>query len=193
AAFDAHLPLDLGPPEDESGAGVGLQLPGLPAFEVGEEGEAAGIDPLQEHDPRGGTAVRGGRGERHRVGLAGAGGDGLDEPRLELDEGIGMRGVLGESGAGVVRPEGGDVYGVGHGGGGGAPQYRTGSSRRQSASPAVAGCPAAPSPAACAPGPVATKWRVASATGGGAAGASGGRDGSPSSSSRRSRSCPFEN
>src|SRR5690606_20152474 len=31
AAFDAHLPLDLGPPEDEGGAGVGLQLPGLPA------------------------------------------------------------------------------------------------------------------------------------------------------------------
>src|SRR5208283_3381992 len=61
-AFDADLPLQLHPVEQQRGRRPGSELGPLATFVVGEEGEAAAVDALEQHDARRWRTVGGDRG-----------------------------------------------------------------------------------------------------------------------------------
>ena len=83
-ALDAHLPLEIGPEEEQRRVGFRRQLAALPAQVVREEHEAAVVEDLEQHDARGGPAVGIDRRERHRVGLDELRFHRLGEPPFEL-------------------------------------------------------------------------------------------------------------
>ena len=109
-ALDAHLPLELGPEEKQGGGGVRRELASLAAMVVREEGEAAGVEHLEEDDAGRGPAVGTDGGERHRVGLVQLRFRRLGEPVLELPVGIGRDIRLVERLAHVLGAEVGDVH-----------------------------------------------------------------------------------
>src|SRR6185437_14307758 len=53
APFDADLPLELRPEEEQRGAGVRSEVAALATVVVRMEDEAAGVHRFQQHDPRG--------------------------------------------------------------------------------------------------------------------------------------------
>jgi len=71
------------PIEGEGGPSVGVELAGLSAFVVREEGEPGLVGVLEEDEAKAGTPPRVGGGQSHRLRLVDAGGLGFGEPGLE--------------------------------------------------------------------------------------------------------------
>src|SRR5689334_8342344 len=69
APFDANLPLELRPEEDQRDARVRADVATLAAVVVRMEDEAPRVDGLQQHDPRSGLPVGIDGRERHRIGF----------------------------------------------------------------------------------------------------------------------------
>ena len=88
-AADAHLAAEGIPVEAELGAGIGLEVGGLGALQVGIEDEAALVGVLEQHHAHRGAPPGVGRGQGHGGGLLQAAPLRVVEPGLELDEGIG--------------------------------------------------------------------------------------------------------
>ena len=88
-----------------------VEVEPLPAPEVGEEGEAAPVEPLEQHDPCRGSALtpHGGQGHRRRLGYSGA--LGVAEPVLEAGDRVGGKVTHFQAGLSILGAEGGEVGG----------------------------------------------------------------------------------
>jgi hypothetical protein len=82
--------------EQQRRARIGLELVGLAAAVVREEGYAAIVDALAEHHPRRRAAVRGGGGQRDRVRLRDAVRARLVEPAAKQHDRVLIEVALGE-------------------------------------------------------------------------------------------------
>jgi len=89
-ALDAHLALQPDPVEEQRRMGVGGQFRALVAGVVGEEGEAALVQVLEQHDAGGRLALRVDGGERHGIDLGHLGLERLVKPAAELAQGVGI-------------------------------------------------------------------------------------------------------
>ncbi len=122
-AFDAHLALQRRPEEGHGRPRIGRQLLALGAFVVGEEGEAALVEALEQEDTAMRIAVGVDGGQGHGVGFdrQALGLHRVVEPLAEQAEGI-ARGVgLAEAIAGVLAAHIGQGLGHGASPGGNAP------------------------------------------------------------------------
>ena len=91
---------------------VGGQFAALAAVVVGVEGEAGRVERLEQHDARGGPAVRADRGQRHGVRLRHLRGQRLPHPGAELADRVGVGVGFTQAGAGVVAAEVGERHGA---------------------------------------------------------------------------------
>src|SRR5206468_9236773 len=85
-AGDPHLAFQLRPEQDQGRPRVALELLPFLAAVIGEEDEPPLIEPLQQDDPGGGSAVLARGGKRHRVRLQDLGLERLVEPTAELGD-----------------------------------------------------------------------------------------------------------
>jgi hypothetical protein len=96
------------PWEDQRDRGIVRHLAPLAAVVVGEEGEAAIVEHLEQDKPGGRPAFRCGGCEDECVGLVNAGRDCLLEPQMKERERVRAGLVLGEAAHGVLLPHRGD-------------------------------------------------------------------------------------
>jgi hypothetical protein len=87
-AFDADLPFECVPREDECNPRVRRHFVTLAAVVVGEEREAAVVERLEQHDSGGGNAIGCAGGEDHGIGFVELRHQGLIEPLPEERERI---------------------------------------------------------------------------------------------------------